>query len=444
MDIRTKEPQFFNLGPRELPAVLRVPDTSSGLIVFAHGSGSSHRSPRNNQVAQALTDAGFTTLLFDLLTASEERDRANVFDIELLASRLVEAVVEIGKDPRFANLKIGLFGASTGAGAALRAASIRPDLVSAVVSRGGRPDLAGPDVLRKVRAPTQLIIGGADEQVIELNRAAAQFLSCPHEIVIVPRAGHLFEEPGTLAQVVEHAEEWFRKYLGKSSEGHSTAVRLPFENRTQAGRMLAERLTHLRGSDPIILALPRGGVPVGFEIAQALDAELELLMVRKLLAPGYDELAMGAVVDGEQPQLVLNDELMEALAPTKEYIQEELNRQLAELERRRQAYLGNRRKPHLEGRTVIIVDDGIATGSTITAALRGARGNKPARIVLAVPVAPPDTMRSLSPLCDETVVLATPEPFHAVGLHYRDFHQVEDREVSALLEAARQHLKGTR
>ncbi len=437
MDRLMEYPRYFALGPHELPAVLRIPERPIGLVVFAHGSGSSHRSPRNNQVAQALGEAGFATLLFDLLSVSEERDRSNVFDIDLLAARLIEAIEHAKALPELAKLPIGLFGASTGAGAALRAASRRPDLVSAVVSRGGRPDLAGKTALQALRAPALLIVGGADHQVIDLNRASAALMRCPHEIVIVAGAGHLFEEPGSLAQVVEHATRWFHEHLGRQARPADTSsVRLPLENRTMAGRFLSKRLEHLRGSDTIVLALPRGGLPVAYEIARALDAELDLMMVRKLGAPGHEEFAIGAIVDGDEPRLVLNEEAMRILSPSREYVQHELDRQLVELERRRRAYLGNRQKPRLAGRTVIVVDDGIATGSTITAALRGARGNHPKHLVLAVPVAPPDVIRTLRPLCDEIVVLATPDPFRAVGQHYLDFRQIEDGEVIALLKAA--------
>ncbi|RVQ69829.1 phosphoribosyltransferase [Croceicoccus ponticola] len=200
--------------------------------------------------------------------------------------------------------------------------------------------------------------------------------------------------------------------------------------------MLAARLKHLASRHPIVLALPRGGVPLGYEVARALDAELDLLMVRKLGAPGHQEFAIGAVVDGEEPQMILNEEAMRLLSPSREYVQQELSRELVELERRRRLYMGTKRKPQMAGRTVIIVDDGVATGSTVTAALRGARRNNPAYLVLAVPVAPPDTIERLRPLCDEIVVLAMPEPFYAVGQHYVDFTQVEDREVMELLKAA--------
>lgn len=206
-------PQFFELGPLRLPALLRLPPAPGGLVLFAHGSDSSHRSPRNNRVADRLSEAGFATLLFDLLTPPEAVNRANVFDIGLLAARLVDAIERLASDDSLAGLRVGLFGASTGAGAALRAAADSPLPVSAVVSRGGRPDLAGADALGRTKCPVQLIVGSNDTEVIALNRAAAQLLGGPCQLVIIPGAGHLFEEPGTLDQVIDHARGWFVQHL---------------------------------------------------------------------------------------------------------------------------------------------------------------------------------------------------------------------------------------
>jgi len=200
------------IGPTGREGILRQGAGATGLVVFAHGAGSSRLSPRNNHVAEQLGGRGIATLLFDLLSEAEAADRRNVFDIPLLAERMVEAVRWARNSAAFSGLPVGLFGASTGAAAALVAAAEAPDEVAAVVSRGGRPDLAG-SALAKVRAPTLLIVGGADPVVIDLNEAAARQLGCEHRLVIVPGATHLFEEPGTLERVVDLAVDWFLTHL---------------------------------------------------------------------------------------------------------------------------------------------------------------------------------------------------------------------------------------
>ncbi len=191
---------------------LTIPERPKGVVVFAHGSGSSRHSPRNRYVAEILNKAGFATVLFDLLTLDEERDRANVFDIALLASRLVDVTSWLAGQPDTASLPVGYFGASTGAGAALAAAAHPGVKVAAVVSRGGRPDLAGP-ALREVQAPTLLIVGGRDEMVLKLNRQAQEAIPARCEVAVVPGATHLFEEPGTLEQVAVLARDWFVGHL---------------------------------------------------------------------------------------------------------------------------------------------------------------------------------------------------------------------------------------
>jgi len=197
----------------EISGRLVVPEGARGVVLFAHGSGSSSRSPRNRHVAGALNEAGLGTLLFDLLTPDEEADRANVFDIELLAGRLLKAGDLVSREPEAAGLPLGYFGASTGAAAALWAAAEPGAEVDAVVSRGGRPDLAGPR-LPGVRAATLLIVGGHDEQVLELNRAASERLRCENRLEVVPGATHLFEEPGALESVAALARDWFTTHLG--------------------------------------------------------------------------------------------------------------------------------------------------------------------------------------------------------------------------------------
>lgn len=199
-------------GKLVLEGILGLSTDSRGVVVFAHGSGSGRLSPRNNFVARRLQQGGLATLLLDLLTEEEADDRRKVFAIDLLADRLLLAKSWLETEPRTRNLGIGYFGASTGAGAALQAAVREPSNVKAVVSRGGRADLAEP-YLPSVTAPTLLIVGGHDEPVIEMNQSAYDLLTCEKKLVIVPGATHLFEEPGTLEQVAEHAGKWFQQYL---------------------------------------------------------------------------------------------------------------------------------------------------------------------------------------------------------------------------------------
>lgn len=199
--------------PEGLQGILGVPDAARGLVIFAHGSGSGRLSPRNNHVARGLRAAGLATLLLDLLTPEEELDRANVFDIPLLASRLSRAAEWARQQPSLQRLPFGYFGASTGAGAALLAASRAGRGIAAVVSRGGRPDLAGPAALAEVTAPTLLIVGSRDEPVIDLNSAAMSYMHCENELIVVPGATHLFEEPGALDEVIGYAARWFVRYF---------------------------------------------------------------------------------------------------------------------------------------------------------------------------------------------------------------------------------------
>jgi dienelactone hydrolase len=214
-EIRETEVALDHGGAR-LHGTLAIPAESRGLVLFAHGSGSSRLSPRNVAVARGLHGAGLGTLLFDLLTESEDRFYENRFDIALLAERMIGAAEWARAHPSSASLPAGFFGASTGAAAALRAAAALGEEVFAVVSRGGRPDLTGPTI-RDVLSPTLLIVGGLDTEVLELNRGAYAQLRCEKELAVVPGATHLFEEPGTLEEVTRLAREWFLRHLRSRS-----------------------------------------------------------------------------------------------------------------------------------------------------------------------------------------------------------------------------------
>ena len=201
-------------GTVRLPGVLELPPGPRGMVLFAHGSGSSRLSPRNSYVAGELRRAGLGTLLLDLLSRDEDSEYEHRFDIALLGARLDDAARWLAEEPETKGLALGLFGASTGAAAALQLAASRPDEIAAVVSRGGRPDLAGGEALARVRAPTLLIVGGEDHAVIELNRQALRELTCEKELAVIRGATHLFEEPGALKEVARLAARWFKGYLG--------------------------------------------------------------------------------------------------------------------------------------------------------------------------------------------------------------------------------------
>lgn len=208
-----QKPVQIDAGQVKLEGNLALPEGTHGVVLFAHGSGSSRFSPRNNFVSGELFNAGIGSLLIDLLTPREDADYETRFDIPLLTTRLTAATAWLQQYPATQALKVGYFGASTGAAAALQAAAEPENSVAAVVSRGGRPDLAGGNFLARVSAPTLLIIGGYDDGVIQLNEEAYAQLRCKKELVIVPGATHLFEEPGTLEQVARHAAVWFKRYL---------------------------------------------------------------------------------------------------------------------------------------------------------------------------------------------------------------------------------------
>jgi putative phosphoribosyl transferase len=213
-------------------------------------------------------------------------------------------------------------------------------------------------------------------------------------------------------------------------------ARTSFRDRADAGRKLAALLQHLSGKGPVVLALPRGGVAIGREIARGLGAPLDIVLVRKIGVPWQPELALGAVSDSAEPQIFIDERMQRALAIPGDFVREETARQLAECERQRRIYCADRASVAIEGRTAIVVDDGIATGATMRVALRAVRRRKPSHLVLAAPVAAPETLAALAGEADETVCVATPVGLGAIGYYYEDFHQMSDAEVTQLLAAA--------
>ena len=219
---------------------------------------------------------------------------------------------------------------------------------------------------------------------------------------------------------------------------------MKFADRAAAGRRLATKLAHLKDRQPVVLALPRGGIAVGFEIAQALGAPLDIVLVRKIGVPRQPELALGAVTDGASPETFINKDLAKVLDIPESYVREETARQLEEIERRRKSYCAGRPPVDVAGRTAIVVDDGIATGATMRVALQALRRRNPAHLVLAVPVAPPETLAEFRKEADETICLETPDMLGAIGFYYRDFHQMSDADVTDLLARAAQPMPEVR
>lgn len=435
---------------------VHIPTACIGLVVFVHGSGSSRLSPRNQHVASVLNSAHLATLLVDLLTSDEEatdlRTARLRFDIPLLTDRVRGVLRWIDADPRLEQMMIGLFGASTGAAAALGAAAKAPDVVRAVVSRGGRPDLA-QQWLPAVTAPTLLIVGERDSDVLELNRAAAAALTCEHQLTIVPGATHLFEEPGALDHVAHLAAGWFTKHLATQPTRVSdvTPVITPdtpptlrhvglYGDRTAAGAVLADALTQYTRTmiDPIVIGLPRGGVEVAIPVARSLGAPIEIVVARKIGVPGQPELALGAV--DEEGVAIIDDDLREMLSLSPRRVQQLIESAHREAQSRAALLRDGRPIAPFGGRDIILVDDGYATGMTARVAARFLRRHGARHVILAVPVGPGSLVRERPVEFNLVVCPHTPEPFHAVGLHYRHFDQVSDGTVRTLLHThARQY-----
>lgn len=417
-------------GP-SLPGTLTVPDGAVGLVVFAHGSGSSRHSPRNLLVAERLHAYGLGTLRFDLLSADEadidERTGALRFDIHLLGERVRDVVRGLRATPTYRKAPIGLFGASTGAAAALYAAADPTLGVRAVVSRGGRPDLADA-VLPQVGAPTLLVVGGRDRTVLELNHAAGSRLGGPYRIEVVPGATHLFAEPGTLEQVADLAGAWFRHNLGGAGE---SAHHRGFTDRRAAGRELGAQLRRRVWTDPLVLGLARGGVPVAWEIAQSLGAPLDVEVARKIGAPDQPEFGVGAVAADGPPYF--DKASLDSLGLSAADLAEACERERAEAHRRLLSYRPAGTPAPVEGRTVILVDDGLATGVTARAAIAALRRRGAGVVVFAAPVCAADAAAALRSEADEVVCVGEPSDFQAVGVWYADFGQVSDDEVRKLL-----------
>jgi putative phosphoribosyl transferase len=425
-----------------LSATLLAPETvrRPPVVVFAHGWGSSQASPRNREIAEALVEEGLAALLFDFTGHGESEGSADEAGLEAQVDDL-EDVIELAAARRDLG-PLGVAGSSSGGVAAL-AVSARDDRVRAVVLRAPSGDTSFADA-RRTHAPTLVIQGGADS-LLPRNRELVEQLSGEHALRVVAGASHLFDEPGTFAEARRETVRWFQRWLsapvlGGEARPRSEAVRsedLPthFSDRTDAGRALADLLVRHRGTNTLVLALPRGGIAVAEPIAQALGAELDVFVSRKVRAPSQPELAIGAVAEGDV--VVWNDEVLHMLGVDDADRQRELDRSRKELAERTRQYRAVRPRAKLDGRAaVIVVDDGVATGATLKAAIvaLGKLGVTP--LVVALPGGSAETLDEIArmPEVSRVAALARPEPFFAVGQLYDEFEPVSSAEVCAALK----------
>jgi putative phosphoribosyl transferase len=437
-----------------LKADLTIPLGAQAIVLFAHGSGSSRHSSRNQFVANVLNNKGIATLLVDLLSQEEKRideDSGHIrYNIELLTARFTEVTKWLAQQPETRDLKIGYFGSSTGAAAALTTAA-KLGAAKAIVTRGGRPDLARESAIHQVKAPTLFIAGGNDIAVIAGNKRALELLSDAEvkEIAIIPGATHLFEEPGKIEEVAQITADWFECYLletrkGKfynknariTGRGFLSTLRgkydfqIKFRDRFAAGQILASMLGKYKDDlhGVTVLGIARGGVAVADPIAEKLNADLDIIVSRKLRSPHDSENAIGAIMHDGSVYLGTSS-LKTQHGISDEYIAMEKLEQKREIERRLRVYRPNNREYKIKDRIVILVDDGIATGASVIAAARWIRKHKPKRLIIAAPIATKQVVKSLKNEADEIEVIRNPSNFKAVEQFYQHFDAISDDRI---------------
>jgi predicted phosphoribosyltransferase/dienelactone hydrolase len=449
-----------NITQHSVEADLCIPENSRALVVFVHGAGSSRYSTRNRYVAQVLNNSGFGTMLVDLLTTGEKaadiKTRHLRFDIALLTSRLESVTQWVLDDPRTQKLALGYFGSSTGAAAALLASTRFRDTVKAVVSRGGRPDLA-EEKLREVVAPTLLIVGEMDEAVIGLNKRALKKLKSVEAkyLIIIPGAGHLFEEPGKIDQVAASTVNWFGRYLlhetGQefrkqldsrsvrnllSSLKNRASIQVQFKDRAAAGQVLATKLQSFKANTPVVIGIANGGIIVADVIRKKLGADFEIAFPRRIRSPVNSESAIGAIMhDGSS---YLDNTARATVQASDEYLELEKQIQLKEIAKRQAQFGREDRKIVLSGRTVILVDDGAATGSTIAVVAKWVREKDPRMLIIAVPVASPRAAEVIRKEADYAEVIMSPSDFKTVEHYYKNFEGTDSIVAQIMQEVHRE------
>jgi predicted phosphoribosyltransferase/dienelactone hydrolase len=434
---------------------LTIPLGAQAVVLFAHGSGSSRYSSRNKLIATVLNNNGIATLLVDLLSQDEKRIDEETkhlrYNIELLAGRFAAITNWLAQQPETRHLKVGYFGSSTGAAAALIAAS-RLGSAKAIVTRGGRPDLASESALHQVRASTLLIVGGNDTPVIAMNKRASESLSNTgtKELAIIPGAGHLFEEPGKMEEVAQLAANWFECYLlrtGKrkfynkyasitikgflSSLWNRHAFQIKFKDRFAAGEILSSILGKYKNDrDSVtVIGIARGGVIVADPIAEKLNADFDIIVPRKLRSPHNSENAIGAIMHDGSLYLDRSTLQTQDHKISNEYIEMEKSEQKKEMEHRLSIYRPYSREYKITDRTVILVDDGIATGATMIAAAKWIRKQEPKQLIIAAPIAPKRALELLKNEVDHVEIIRKPSGLKAVEQFYQEFASVSDDQI---------------
>jgi predicted phosphoribosyltransferase len=391
-------------------------------------------------VAQTLRARGLATLQVDLLTEVEESiDRMQAairFDLDLLAERIEQVTDWVARESNVAHLPVAYFSSGTAVAAALMAATRRPD-VHAIVSRAGRPDLAGT-ALPAVHSPTLFAVPGAETELLELNRDAIARMTVPTQLAIVPGATASFEEPGALDEVATLAAEWIVGHFAQAFADldPARAFGRQFHDRRAAGTRLATMLAHHANTGAVVFGLPRGGVIVADSVSLALDAPLDVWLAAKIGMPIQPELGMGALAEGAA--LVLDPALVRWSGAPPHELLELVHRKGAELRRRARHYRGDHAPLPIRGRTAILVDEGIATPTVLRAAIHGARKRGAKHVVVAAPVASADAVAGLRLDADEVVCVALPQHLNSVAAWYEDFRVVGEHEVIDVLAAHRE------
>jgi predicted phosphoribosyltransferase/dienelactone hydrolase len=442
--------EFRNSRGLRLSGILRQPSTrgkaaKTPVVLFAHGWGSSKRSQRNWSIADALIREGLAAFLFDFAGHGESEGNARSETLENQVDDLRCAVDWV--EAREGLGPIGIAGSSSGGAVALEEAPSDPR-VRALVLRAPSAAARFRQAAR-IEVPT-LLVQGENDPLLERNRDLAQAFTCEHRLVSVPGAGHLFDEPGTFAAALHETVEWFRQWLandrraaGGQRAGHQ--LRIPagaeqahFRDRRHAGEELARRLGEYRGPDSLALGLPRGGVAVAEEVARELDCALDVLVSRKVRAPSQPELAIGAIAEGDV--VVWNEEIIAALGLGEADRARELKRARRELEEHVATYRAVAARADIKQRTVLAIDDGVATGATLKAALAAIQREGAARIVVALPGGPRDTLEEVArlPGVHQVVAVAVPRDFYAVGQLYDSFESVSTDEVCSALRRDRE------